>query len=237
AAGWATGLDKIAKTSVVIAGAVKAFSILSDAVVDAIQNADTYQKNISNIATITDRASVNIGDLSSAILALNPALGDASELSDAFYQAFSSGATSVQEATDIVTTAAKFGKGVLTDTKTSVDVLTTAVNAYGKENMTASKAADLFFVAIKDGKIEGDQLASSIGRSIPVFANAGISLDQLSAGVATLTQVGVSAPESMTQLNAVVNAFIKPSAAMIVELNKIGYVSGAAFIKAKGLTG
>lgn len=233
--GWQQGLKSLTKSAAVAAGALA--TTVGTALVAATKKGNEFQISMKNINSIVDETIINTQQLTLALFKLDPALGDTTELTDGLYQAFSSGAEDAEEALEITTTSAKFAQGAITDVSTAVDAVTTATNAYGKENVTAQQAADLFFATVKDGKITGDQLASTIGQSIPLFASTGIELKELTAGMAAMTLQGVNASEATTQLNAIVNGFLKPSEGMTIALDKMGIASGAAFLEAKGLTG
>lgn len=232
---WEGGMKKLstgaklamaAVAAVVVAGATK-----------AIQAADEWQKAFANVTTLIDTTVISTQELAKGLLLLDPQLGSTQELTEALYQSFSAGAEDAEEAMKLTATAAIFGKAAITDTFTAVDVLTTATNAYGKETVTATEASDIFFQTIKLGKITGDELAGSIGTSIPLFASAGISLEELAAGMAAMTKQGVNANLATTQLNSIVLAFLTPSEEMAKALNDIGFESGAAFLEAEGLSG
>lgn len=234
--GWTRGMNMLAK-GLTAAGIIAVAKIVADKFMALADAGDEYQKSLSNVATVVNTAQISLTDLSAAVLHMNPALGTSKNLMDAMYQTFSSGASSLEEAMNITENAAKFSKAALTNATASVDVLTTAINAYGKDVMSAEKASDLFFQTVKLGKLTGEELASTIGQSIPLFASAGIKLEELSAGLAAMTQQGITAHQATTQLNSIVNAFLKPSDAMADLLRKQGYESGAALVKTEGLAG
>jgi TP901 family phage tail tape measure protein len=203
----------------------------------ATKSANEWQKSLSNVNTLIDTSVVNTQEMAKGLIGLDARLGSTIELTDALYQSFSSGADTLEEAMQVTEDAAKFARAGLTDTATAVDVLTTAQNAYGKEAVSTAAASDIFFTTIKQGKITGEELASSIGQSIPLFASMGIPLEELSAGMAAMTKQGISASESTTQLNSLVSAFLKPSEAMTEALLEQGYASGSALLEAEGLSG
>ena len=232
---WMSGLSTLEKSTAKSMGIISA--VFATATIKTAKSFNDFQKALTNVSTLVDTNKVSMLDLKKQLLDLNPELGNTTDITKGVYQAFSSGASTLKEAMDITVTSATFAKSALTDTNTAVDVLTTAINAYGKENMSAQKASDLFFTTIKDGKITGEQLAGSIGTSIPLFSSAGIKLKELATGLAAMTKEGVDANSATTQLNAIVNSFLKPSDAMIKRLNMLGYESGSAFLKAEGLTG
>ncbi|KKN59444.1 hypothetical protein LCGC14_0541560, partial [marine sediment metagenome] len=232
---WNSGLKRITKGAALAGAAIAA--AFAAAFVLSVKAANKFQKAMANVSTLVDTAIVDMQKLSKAVLLLPPALGETTELTKGLYQAFSAGATTAKEAMKITIDSAKFAKAALTDTFTAVDVLTTAVNAYGKETMDTTKASDIFFQTIKFGKITGEQLAASIGTSIPLYASVGIELEELTSGLAAMTKQGVDANLATTQLNAIVNAFLKPSGAMTEALQNMGYESGSTFLKAEGLAG
>ena len=232
--GWNSGISAGNKALLGLAAVV---GTTIAALNKASNAADTWQKSLGNVSTMVDTNTTSMQGIAAGLLALDPKLGDTTELTDAMYQAFSSGATTAKEAFQITTDSATFAKAVLTDTSTAVDVLTTATNAYGKENVNTTQASDIFFKTIQAGKITGDQLSASIGDSIPLFASMGIGLDELGAGMATMTKQGIGAAESTTQLNAIVTGFLKPTEAMSEAIKDYGYESGEALIQTEGLEG
>lgn len=198
---------------------------------------EKFEKAFANVRSITDDTFGGISQLKDQLLTLNPVLGETSELTQGVYQAFSSGAKDAENALEITTESAKLGKAILTDTSSAVDIVTTAINAYGEETVNARQASDLFFNTVKNGKITGEQLAATIGQSIPMFASMGVSMEDLTAGMIALTKQGVQASETTTQLNAVVRAFVKPSREMQAALKSAGKESGSFLLKTEGLAG
>lgn len=232
---WNTPLGKATKGVGGLAVALGTVAVA--AMAKATVSADKWQKSMSNANTLTDEATVNSQDMAKSLLKLNPSLGDTTNLTDAMYQSFSSGAKTMDEALKTTTDAAMFSKAALTDNSTAVDVLTTAQNAYGSEVVSTTQASDIFFTAIKQGKLTGEELAGTIGKSIPLFASLNVPLEELSAGMAAMTKQGVNSAESTTQLNAIMNSFLKPSAEMSAALEAQGYASGSALVEAEGLGG
>ncbi len=197
-----------------------------------------YSKSLANVNTMIDISQDEFALLDKNVTSLSNKFAiQKKELAGGVYQALSAGASNLGEALEIVEASAKLGKGALIENSAAVDIVTTAMNAYGKETVSASEAIDTYFTIIKKGKINGEQLSQTIGQSISLFAAAKIPLKELGAGVATLTKVGVQSSEATTQLNAVVNAFLKPSKKMTESLKSMGYASGGAFLEAEGLAG
>jgi len=219
------------KTAFLAAG-----TALVGAMTVSIAKADKFQKAFSNVATLVDTSSVNMQDMAIELLNLDERLGSATELTEGLYQALSA-SVEPGKAVQFVGESAKFARAALIDTNTAVDVITTGLNAYGMEADKATDISDKLFSVIKLGKTTGAELASVIGQSIPLFANMGISFDELGASIAVMTRQGINAANATTQLNAVVNAFLKPSEDMAARVQSLGYESGEAMIQALGFKG
>ncbi len=82
----------------------------------------------------------------------------------------------------------KLAKGGFTDGAKAVDVLTTAINAYGLEASDATRVSDLLITTQNLGKTTVDELASSMGTVIPVANASNFSIEELSASYAQLTK-------------------------------------------------
>jgi len=233
--GWKGGLKSITKTAAVAGAAIAA--AFGAAFVVAVKAGDKFQKALSNVATLVDTSRINMQKLAKEVILLNPVLGSATEITEGLYQAFSAGAETAEEAMKVTTDSAIFAKAALTDMDTAVKVLSGTVNAYGRETYTTTEISDIFFKTIEKGMVTGAELAASLGASIPLYASVGIEVEELASGIAAMTKQLIPATDATTQLNAIVNAFLKPSTDMIQALEDVGYASGSAFLEAEGLTG
>lgn len=206
------------------------------AIAASVVKTNEWNKELANVSTLVDTSSVDIKAMGEEILALDPRLGTATELTKGLYQALSA-SVEPADAVRAVGESAKFAKAALIDTNTAVDVGTTLINAYGQTSEQITPAFDKLFTVIKLGKTTGAELSSVIGQSIPLAANMGISFDELGASIAIMTRQGIKASEATTQFNAIVNAFLKPSTDMKETLEEIGFESGSAAIESLGFKG
>lgn len=108
-------------------------------------------------------------------------------------------------------TANALAVGGVTDLNTAVDGLTSVVNAYGAEILSAEEASDIMFSAVKQGKTTVDELAGTLGRVSPIAAAMGVEFDELNAFIATLTSQGIGTAEAVTGLKAAMSAIIAPT--------------------------
>ena len=92
-----------------------------------------------------------------------------------------------------------------------VDLVTSAVNAYGIENISAKEATDQLVAAVRLGKLQPAALASSMGRAIPVASAMGIKFHEVAGLLAAMSRTGTTAEEGVTQITAVLAAILKPT--------------------------
>jgi len=176
---------------------------------------------------LVDTSTTDIAGMKKELLGLDSRLGSATELSEGLYQALSA-SVEPAKAVQFVGESAKFAKAALIDTNTAVDVITTGLNAYGKGAEEAGEISDILFTTIKNGKVTGEELSSTIGQVIPLAANMGLSFKNLGASIATMTKQGVNSAESTTQLNAIMTALLKPSGELSDAMKKAGFDTGEA---------
>ena len=144
------------------------------------------------------------------------------ESAKSFYEALSSG-VSVDGAGAFVNVASKAAVAGLTDNLTAIDALTTATNAYAATNLTASEAADSLFVGVAAGKMSFEELSQNLSDVLPLAAPLGISIDQVSASLATMTLQGIPVAQATTYMRSAMS-----------ELSLEGTKSATMFTQATG---
>lgn len=140
----------------------------------------------------------------------------------AAYQAISSGVEQ-KELLEFLKTANKLAAGGVTDVKSSVDLLTTVLNAYGKEAGDAAEVSDILFKTVEKGRTTIPELSRFLFQVAPAAASAGVEIEQVTAAIAALTASGVPTRVATTQLRQV-----------IVELADDTSDAGEAFRKVSG---
>jgi TP901 family phage tail tape measure protein len=108
-------------------------------------------------------------------------------------------------AMEVLEVAIKGSAVGLGETKVVADVLTSALSAYGEENITAAKAADQLTAAVRLGKGEADDLAGSLSQVIPIAANMGVEFGEVTGAMAAMTLSGTSSDQAATQLRGLFN--------------------------------
>jgi len=165
---------------------------------------------------------------------------DAAGVTKALYDAISAGTVKstggvadLAGATSFLTSSAKLAKAGLVDISVTTDALTSVLNAYGASATEAGKYSDQLFGAVKLGKTTVAELAPSLFNVVPAAKSAGISFDQVAAGLATITKAGVPTSVATTQLRQLIVEMMKPTGSLALMMQKLGI--SLESIKAEGL--
>ena len=132
------------------------------------------------------------------------------ELADAMFFVTSAGLRGA-EATEVLAASAKAAAVGLGDTATIADLATSALNAYGSDVISATQATDVMVAAVREGKLEADELAGSMGRVLPVASSMGVSFNEVGAAFASMSRTGTNANEAATQLRSIMVSLLKPT--------------------------
>ncbi len=97
------------------------------------------------------------------------------------------------------------------DTATIADLATSALNAYGEANISATQATDVMVAAVREGKLEASELAGSMGRVLPIASAMGVRFDEVGAAFAALSRTGTNAAEAATQVRGILSSLLRPT--------------------------
>lgn len=201
-----------------------------------IENLAEYEVAVIDMARVTEREFAKIRE---DIMGLDVRLGAPTELTGAYYQAISAGVTDTAKALDLVTTASGAAKAAHVDQATTIKALTALYDGYRRELTGGfSEAADTLFQIERLGKTTFRELVPEIGGVAKVSRDLNISLDEMGAALATITQTSGSTAEAATQYEAMLVALIKPTEALqrIIQ-QELGFATPEALIAEKGLVG
>lgn len=203
----------------------------------SIKFSNDFSLSLSRIEGLVGASKTQIGDYRDSILSMVGEVGKTpQELAEALYFITSSGFEGAA-ALEVLEQSARAATAGLGDTQIVADATTSAITAYGAENLSAARVIDIMTAAVKFGKIEADQLAGVMGTVIPQASAMGISLEQVAGMLAVFSRTGVNANEGATQLSAVMNSLIKPSKEGAEALDAVGLSMADLRKMAQGPTG
>lgn len=219
-----TAIDALAQ-ALVAAGVTASVKAIKDALMDCTQESTKFKTAMAKVGTIADETQEPLGDMRNEILALSGETGKSvEELAEAAYQAISA-SVATESAVNFTSKANKLAVGGFSDTTTAVDILTTAINAYGMSADDAAKISDVLITTQNLGKTSVAQLGASMGMVIPLAAAYNMDLEDLSASYALLTANGTQTAQATTYVKAALN-----------ELGSTSSVVGSTLKKKTGKT-
>lgn len=197
-----------------------------------------FDKAMAEVSTIVNTSAVNMAKLNREVLQLSRELGESpTEVAKALYQAISSGAVDAANANDFLRVAGKAAIAGVAQQSQAVDLLTSAVNAYGLSINEAGRISDIVFKTIELGKTTFAELAQSMGTVLPIGKQLKVPIEELFAALATLTLSGISTDIAITQIRSTLTSLLKPTQQSKAAAAALGIEFGVEAIKAKGLLG
>lgn len=142
-------------------------------------------------------------------------------IAEGLFQALSAGVEQ-KEVMGFLDVAAKAAVGGFTDLNVAVDGTTSVLNAYGLKSSEAKRVTDAMFAANKVGKTTFEELAGSIGNVAPTAAALGVQLEDVFAGIAAGTKVGLTTKQVARALRFAMASLAKPSKQAQDEAEKLG---------------
>jgi len=185
----------------------------------------TFNRNLSLIQTQAHATASEVLSVHDAILKMAGTRGVAqgpNELATAMYHIESTGIRGAKALDALHTSAllATVGNSDL-DSATYALSATIASGIGGFKNF--SQAAGILNAVVGAGDMRMQDLTASLATGVlPVAAKAGISLQQLGAALATMTDAGTRPEEAMTRLRMSINLLSAPSGEAEKQLKKLG---------------
>lgn len=187
------------------AGIAATLNEIKNGFFDCSEAAAQFETSTAMVATIADTSQKSLSSISKEVRSYSNETGEAaSDMMEATYQAISAGINTAGAAA-FAGTATKLAVGGFTSATTAVDVLTTAINAYGLAASDATQLSDYLITTQNLGKTSVDQLAQSVGKVIPLASAYNVQMDNLSSAYAVLTANGIATAESGTYLKSMLN--------------------------------
>lgn len=205
-----------------LAGGAVSAGIVGATATKAVTSFATFEDAIAAITTIGDVG--NVDEFSNKILEASDAINvSAVSLADAVYELYSTpipknfpGADMISLAKDV----ARFAKGSKTDAASAMDLMTNVMAVYRIDPTKSGdmqNTLDTMFASIDFGKIKGSDLAEQFGDVLAPGKELGLSLQELSAGMAAITTAGINPAESATAYKNMIKELLVDNS----ELNKV----------------
>lgn len=199
-----------------------------------VKSAMDLEDGIAKISTIADTTKMSLEDIRKGLLDISDVTGIAvTDLAEAEYNAISAGVDTAKSL-EFIETASKASKAGFADMDTTIDALTTTLNAYGLGTEKAMDISNQMLKAQDYGKTTVAEMGASLGNVIPIASQLGVSTEELFASMATLTKNGIKTSEAVTGLKAAYSNILKPSKQASDLAESLGLNFNAAHLQSVG---
>jgi len=198
-------IDSVFKEIGTTIGAIGTLGALSMAGKELFTFSKDLNTALTEISTISEVVTNNMEEYKTTLIAMSTSELTASqgavELTKAYYDIASAG-YDAERGLIVVEAAAVAATAGFIDAKVAGDGLTTVLNAWKKDVSETTQVSDVFFKTVELGKTTFDQYANNIAKVAPIAATMGVSFEEVSAAVATMTKQGTPTSEALTQITA-----------------------------------
>ena len=170
-----------------------------------------FDKSMTQIESLVGIAADKVSEMGETAKKMATDTGrSANEAAEALFFITSAGLRGA-DATDTLSASLKAAAVGLGETKTIADLATSAMNAYGVENLNATSATDILVASVREGKLEASELAGAMGGVIPLASNMGVEFNEVGAALAAMSRTGTNAAVGATQLTAILASIKAPT--------------------------
>lgn len=189
----------------------------------AIQDMIAFQKQLSTVNTLLKVSREELNKYAESFIDLSIKTGASKEdIAKGAYQALSSGIRK-EDLVDFLETASKTAMAGQTTAETAIKTLSSVMNAYKMEAREAGEIADWLLTVQNKGVTTVGELGAYLADVTAISAPLKISLNDVGAALAQITQNGNNTAKSTTMLKTMFN-----------ELSKEGQQAADIFTKISG---
>jgi len=217
---------------------IQKFRKLIEWVDKSITQFRTFENSMAEVSTILSGSSLAaVNGLTIGVQQLSAQYGkSAVDMSKGLYQILSA-AVDAKEALNLLNTATKASIAGLTSVETSVDVLTSVLNSYGKSVAQAAEVSDVLFQTVVRGKLKFEDLASAMGYITPIASAAGVAFEEVAASLATVTRQGLHVDMASRGLALAIQGIVSPTEQAKEAAIKYGVAMDGVALRVFGLKG
>lgn len=188
----------------------------------SVKKAIEFEDQMANVATLVDTTKESITDMGREVLDVFVKVPvPLNDLTEALYKIRSAGIPAAQ-AMDVLDKSAKLGVAGRGTAVQAADALTSAINVFRDEGMSANKIASMLFETVRLGKTTIEGMSESFGATANVVHAGGVKLQDFLAATAAMTVMGEPASQAMNQVRSSVFALEKPTQRMKYLFHELG---------------
>ena len=215
-----------------------AISKFTNSLLGAIESGKEYEIRLAEIQTISQQANRSTQQWSASLVQLSNQFGtDLLKTTEAGYEAISNQIAKGANVTVFLADAFTLARTSSATAEQSVNILSSAINAYGTSSVSAARYSAVLFKLADLGRVRVGQLENTFGNTATLANTMGVSIEELAASLATLTIQGIRPDTSMTLVNNIMLKLLKPTKEMSTLFKEWGVSSGEAAVSTFGFQG
>lgn len=216
----------------------RGFNAISNGLASAVSESREFNKALTQIRSITQDATTSTSTYGAIVSRVSvQAATDFKEVAAAAYDLASNQVASGSGLERALTNSANLALVTKSNIKDSANVISSALNAFGSSAGTQEEVAAKLFKTVDLGRVNIDQLSTSLGNVSSLASALGVEFEEILALLSTLTRRGISTSQSVVLINAAMEKLLKPTEEMKKAFDELGYASGRSAISTDGLGG
>ena len=204
--------------------------------IDGLNELEEGAAKVKSIA----RDALDTKDIQAGLLRMSTKLGGGitpQEIAEAQYQAISSGIKE-ELSLDFTEVAGKLKVAGFTDITSSIDILTSTMNAFNLTTLEdANRLADEFLYTQNKGVITVDEMSQYYGKLIPMFSSFKLGTKDMNVAIATITKMGMKPAEAVTSVAGAMRILSGQSSTATKKAKELGITLGAKELQNVGFAG
>lgn len=192
------------------------------AIVDTTKKAGDFQQAMIKLHAAADVNAADMKTVSDGLLQMAGKVGyTANQLADGFYTVAKAGYKGT-DALQVLKSSAQLASIEQTDLTETTIAVTTSLNDFGMSASQAANVASMMKVAVGDAKTSLSDFAGALHSIEPIAKVAHLSLAEVYADTARITQSGTSPDQATQNIAQTVRSLMAPTEPMRSALGKIG---------------
>ena len=193
----------------------RVISTLFNKITTAIQaipnNIKEFEKSMYNVQSITGATDVTVAKLGTTVKEIaSTTKFSAQEVADGMTMIAQAGFTAGQSM-QMMQSISNLATGTLSDMKTVVDLVTSAMVVFNIESNDAARVSDVFANAVNKSKLTMDKIKTAFNYIGPVARDANVSFEESAVAMMLLANSGQKASTIGTGLRNVFSTLLSPS--------------------------
>ena len=188
----------------------------------ALNSFRTFQAELISVNAVAQGTAENLAQMERAARSFALATTTSAIEAVAALQNLAQAGFTAEESLQAMTGVLLLASATMTDAGTAADLLTANIRAYGLTAQDATRVSNLFVAAITSGLASMDKLAFAFRQVAPVAEVANLSIEETTAFLNELFNVGLRGEQAGTALRNVIIRLVRPTGEAAKVLREIG---------------